>query len=256
MTTIQKITKLTDYRWLNLFDVEYVTKDGKVCHWTFASRNPNPSPGPLPMKADAVVIIPLLKDGRKRKLVTIKEFRIPMGDYEYGFPAGLYDQNETPEAVAKRELKEETGLKLTKVLYVSKPSVSSAGLSDESVVYVVCECTGEVSNSGNEASEEITIDVIDLEAVRSLHKSNNKISAKALPFFLMFDAMKKIAWPKHLRIEKPKKEKKQKQAPVADAKTEPEPNEPESVSEATVGSSGNAVLDAYAASEVAKFVNP
>lgn len=210
MITINNVTKLTDYRWLNLYDVEYATPEGKTGHWTFASRKNQVPAGCLipvpkigsPLVADAVVIIPLLKDGRKRKLVTIKEFRIPLGDYEYGTPAGLYDHKETAEAVAKRELKEETGLKLTKILYVGPACVSSAGLSDESVVYVVCECTGEVSNEGNEGTEDITVDVLDIDGIRALRKSNNKISAKTLPFLLMFDAMNKIAWPRHMRQEK------------------------------------------------------
>jgi len=200
MIKILNVTKLTDYKWLNLYDVEYLTAEGKTGHWTFASRKTPQSAG-SPLVADAVVIIPLLKDGRKRKLVTIKEFRIPLGDYEYATPAGLYDHNETAEAVAKRELKEETGLKLTKVLYVGPACVSSAGLSDESVVYVVCECTGEVNTDANEGTEDITVDVLDLEGVRALRNSNNKISAKTLPFLLMFDAMNKIAWPRHMRQE-------------------------------------------------------
>lgn len=215
MINIVGVTKLTDNKWLNLFDVEYTTPDGKTGHWTFASRKANPAPGNYPMQADAVVIIPLLKDGRKRKLVTIKEFRIPLGDYEYGFPAGLYDHNETAEAVAKRELKEETGLKLTKVLYVGPACVSSAGLSDESVVYVVCECTGNVSTDGNEGTEDITVDVLDIDGVRQLRQAGSKISAKALPFLLMFDGMNKIAWPRHMRQEKPKKGKSDA-VPVAD----------------------------------------
>lgn len=206
--TLEQPQKVTDLRWLNLFDVGYTTADGKKGNWTFASRKKQPTLGPGPMVADAVVIIPLLKDGRKRKLVTIKEFRIPLGDYEHAFPAGLYDHNETAEAVAKRELKEETGLKLTKVLYVSPACVSSAGLSDESVVYVVCECTGTVSTEGNEGTEDITVNILDLDGVRALCGSPEKISAKSLPYLLMFDAMKKIAWPSHMRQEKPKKPKK------------------------------------------------
>lgn len=196
------ITRLTDYKWINLFSVEYETKNGKKGTWNYASRKS--SAGQVfapttsyPTQADAVVIIPLLKNGRKRKLVTIKEFRIPLGDFEYGFPAGLYDHNETVEAVTQRELKEETGLDLTKILYVSPAAVSSAGLSDESVTYVVCECTGTVSTEGNEGTEEITIDILDLEGLSALRKQNN-ISAKALPFMLLFEAMQKIAWPKHM----------------------------------------------------------
>lgn len=189
---------MTDFKWLNLYDVDFTTKDGLQGRWTFASRK-TPQPAGSPLVADAVVIIPLLKDGRKRKLVTIKEFRIPIGSYEYGFPAGLYDHNETAEAVAKRELKEETGLKLTKVLYVSPACVSSAGLSDESVVYVVCECTGTVSDLGNEGSEDIQVEILDIEGVRALRNSEQIISAKALTYLLFFDGLNKIAWPKHLR---------------------------------------------------------
>jgi len=194
--------KLEDFlrkksRWLKLYNVEYSGPSG-TGYWTFASRKNDPVPGTL-LSADAVVIIPILKVGRDRKLVTIKEFRIPLGAYEHGFPAGLYDHNENSDAVAKRELKEETGLKLTKILYTSPPVVSSAGLSDESVVYIVCECTGEASTEGNEGTEDIQVNILDLDGIQKLITSNENISAKALPFFLQFLGMKKIAWPRNLR---------------------------------------------------------
>jgi ADP-ribose pyrophosphatase len=199
MTEILNVQKLTDYKWLNLFDIEFKKKDGTIGHWTFCSRKANPVLGTLPTNADAVIIIPLLKNGKKRKLVTIKEFRVPLGDYEVGFPAGLYDHAETAENVARRELKEETGLDLKKILYISQPCVSSAGLSDESVVYVVCECTGEVSTELNEATEEITVEILDIDRVREFCTSTQKISAKALPFFMIFNALNKIKWPKYMR---------------------------------------------------------
>lgn len=185
-------------RWLQLFNIKYSQPNGGLGFWSFVSRKKNPTLG-QPLVADAVVIVPLFKDGRQRKIVTIKEFRIPLGAYEYAFPAGLYDHNETAEAVAKRELKEETGLKLTKVLYVSPPVVSSAGLSNESVVYVVCECTGEPNTDGNEGTEDIEVNILDLDGIVNLINSNHNISAKALPFLLMFAGSKKIAWPKNLR---------------------------------------------------------
>ncbi len=197
MADIKRVQKLTDYKWLNLYDVEYSTLDGATRHWIFASRK-TPVPAGRPLVPDAVVVIPLLKVGRQRKLVTIKEFRIPIGDYEYGFPAGLYDKQESAEEVARRELKEETGLDVTKVLYVGPPNVSSAGLSDETAVYVIVECAGSVSTDGNEGSEEITVNVLDLAGVKDLRQSKFKISAKAFPFLLMFEALNKIDWPKHL----------------------------------------------------------
>lgn len=190
--------RLSDCKWLNLFQIDYVTAKGKAGSWIFASRKQQPQPGPEPIRPDAVVIIPLLKAGRKQQLVAIKEFRVPLGDYEHGFPAGLYDHNETAEEVARRELKEETGLDLTKVLYEGPPVASSAGLSDEAVVYVVCQCTGQISYAGNEGTEDITVELLDLDGVKSLRNSNHKISAKALPFLLMFEGLGKIAWPEHM----------------------------------------------------------
>ena len=198
MIATGKPQRLTDCKWVNLFQVGFVTSAGKEGLWTFASRKQQPQVGSGPIVPDAVVIIPLFKDGRKRKLVVIKEFRVPLGDYEFGFPAGLYGHDESAEEVARRELREETGLKLTKVLYVGPAAVSSAGLSDEAVVYVVCECTGQVSNDGNEAAEDIMVELLDLEGVKALRHSTSKMSAKTLPFLLMFEGMGKIAWPKQM----------------------------------------------------------
>ena len=102
-------------------------------------------------------------------------------------------------------------------MYVSSACVSSAGLSDESVVYVVCECTGEITNDCNEGSEEIEVYLL---GAKRLDFSDNpkfnsypKVSAKALPFFLMFKGLKKIKWPKSLTQKQEKKAKKKQVQP-------------------------------------------
>lgn len=206
--------KVADEKWLKLFSVNYTTPAGKDGRWVFASRKEKPSHGTDPLKADAVVIVPLYKDGRRRKLVVTKEFRIPIGDYEYGFPAGLFDENETVEEVAKRELKEETGLKMGRVLAVSPAMVSSAGMSDESVAMVFVECSGTPSRDGNDHAEDITTEILDYDQVVELRNSQNKISAKAWPILFMFECLGKIAVPGRARNAKssqPKRRKSQKE---------------------------------------------
>ncbi|NQU66008.1 MAG: NUDIX hydrolase, partial [SAR324 cluster bacterium] len=78
-------------------------------------------------------------------MVVIEEFRVPLGGYQFGFPAGLVDEGETIQETTKRELFEETGLNVTAFLRESPPVYSTSGLSDESVVMVYVECDGEPS---------------------------------------------------------------------------------------------------------------
>ena len=114
-----------------------------------------------------------------RKLVVTKEFRVPIWDYEYGFPAGLIDDGEDVEQTVSRELKEETGLELVRIKHISSPVYSSAGLTDESCHMVLVEARGEVSNEGLEDSEDIEVLLLDVLGIEALLASDKKIAAKA-----------------------------------------------------------------------------
>lgn len=43
-----------------------------------------------------------------KSIILVKQYRPPLGKYLIEFPAGLSDENESPETTALRELKEET----------------------------------------------------------------------------------------------------------------------------------------------------
>ena len=152
---IQNVEKITDCRHLNLFEISYINQNGTEKLWQIASRADKPKciTGRFDMP-DAVVIVPFHK--KKDKLVIIKEFRVPLGDYQYGFPAGLVDKGETVQQTCIRELKEETGLNVTRIKKISPPVYSSSGMTDESVSMIYVECDGTPSNKGNEGSEDIT----------------------------------------------------------------------------------------------------
>jgi len=197
----ETLRKLTNLRWLNLFEVEYEHVSGTRGKWQFVSRKADPVLGTMQIQPDAVFIVPILKTPHGQRLVVLKEFRIPLGDYEYSFPAGLQEPGEAIESTARRELAEETGLELTRVLGTGPPVVSSAGLSDESAVITFVECTGEPSTAGAEGTEEIEILVLDYEQLCSLRRSNVKFSAKAWLVFLMFEAVGEIAFPQKLSRE-------------------------------------------------------
>lgn len=183
---IKTCLQLTRRKWLNLFEVRYVAGRGMEKTWHFASRLKTPRcvSGHFE-KPDAVIII-AFHEGRRRLVVT-REYRVPLADYEYGFPAGLLDAGETVQQAARRELKEETGLHLTRFLKTSPVLYSSAGMTDESVVLVFAQCQGAPSTAENEAAEDIEILLVSqAEAARLCCDANLKFDARAWPVLARF----------------------------------------------------------------------
>jgi ADP-ribose pyrophosphatase len=147
---INSVKKLTDNKWLNLFEVDF-SHNEKNCKWQFASRKQEYIKSDAP---DAVIVVPITEQG---DFYLIKEFRVPIQDYELAFPAGLIDKNENISDCASRELFEETGLKIERILKISPTLVSSAGLSDEKVVMVFAIVSGTPTNEHTEGTEEIEV---------------------------------------------------------------------------------------------------
>ena len=151
--------KLTDLKWLNMFNVSYRDKTGRDKQWQVTTRAEQPKciSGRF-AEPDAVVIVPYHTS--ENKMVITREYRVALADIEYGFPAGLIDEGETLEQAVRRELKEETGLALTRVVGISPPLYSSTGVTDESVAMVTVECDGRPSAAGNTASESIEVEFV------------------------------------------------------------------------------------------------
>jgi ADP-ribose pyrophosphatase len=179
MIEIKASQKLTDEKWLNLFNVKYVAKTGDEKSWQLATRQKEPKcvTGRYD-RADAVIIVPFHK--AKAKMVITREYRVPLNDYEYGFPAGLIDVSESVEQATRRELREEAGLTVSRFIKMSPPIYSSAGMTDESVVMVYVECEGHPSNSANTEFELIEVLLITpAEAYQMCSDPTLKFDAKA-----------------------------------------------------------------------------
>lgn len=185
-----KLKKLTDCKWLNLFEVLYKHKNPQEKSWIMCSRKARPIADAG--KADAVFIVPIIKTENGPRLVVTKEFRVPIWDYEYGFPAGLIDDGEDIADTVARELREETGLELVRIVHVSMPVYSSAGMTDESCNMVIVEAKGTPSAHSLHADEDIEVLLMDVEDIRQLLASNKKIAAKAWGMFYHFAKTGKI----------------------------------------------------------------
>jgi ADP-ribose pyrophosphatase len=157
-------TIITKLKFVTLFAVNYLDRKGTLKSWHMVSREDQPKCITRNnQRPDAAIIVPY--HAREDKLVVIREYRVPVGDYMYGFPAGLLDPGEDLAAAAGRELHEETGLELV-TLYRQSPAIySSAGITDEAIAMVFAEVTGTPSIRGNQDSEDIEIFLMDRQAV-------------------------------------------------------------------------------------------
>jgi len=180
---------LVKTKFLDFKATEYESDKGVKGFWTWCSR-------PNGMKA--VLIAAVVDKGwttlsigagykQDLRLVVIKEFRVPLADYEYSLPAGLIEKDEKIEDCVRREIFEETGLNLVKINNISPFVYNSAGLSDESISIVFCTVEGNISKDNTESSEEIETMICQPKEVEQiLSNQNNKISAKTWLIFNWF----------------------------------------------------------------------
>lgn len=187
---IKRLTSLAETKFLSLYDAEYENKKGNIKHWIIASRKDfDTLKGQYfngkEEKMDAVIIAAIHKE--TRKLICIRQFRIPLNDYVYELPAGLIDGNEAIEDSVKRELKEETGLELVEINYekTRKGVYASAGMTDESAAIVFCTCKGSISKDYLEDDEDIETIPLSQQEARELLKTDAKIDMRA---FIMLQA--------------------------------------------------------------------
>jgi ADP-ribose pyrophosphatase len=182
-------TIVNKIKFITLFAISYLDQKGNDKHWNMVSRGEQPKciTGDN-QRPDAAIIVPYHR--QIQKLVVIREFRVPVGDYQYGFPAGLIDPGEDLAAAAGRELHEETGLDLVKVYRYSPTIFSSAGITDESIAMVFVEVEGTPSIHQNRDSEDIEVFLMERQEVQELLRRSD----------IFFDARGWLAMDAYARL--------------------------------------------------------
>ena len=163
----QGIRKVHEGKFITRYDVDYVTAEGNPKTYEIISRNRNIQTldDLQNRKPNAVVII--LTDESGELILVNREYRMAMAQWIYNFPAGLIDPGESPEESARRELREETGLRIVRIDDVLDNSYSAVGFSNERNVCVFGIAEGEFRKSTSDA-EEITPGWYTKEEIKQL----------------------------------------------------------------------------------------
>lgn len=181
---IKKLTALKETKYLSLYNARFINKKGDEGDWIIASRKDfrklkkeliDGNQG----KSDAVLIGAFHNE--IKKLVLIKQFRVPINDYIIELPAGLIDEDEDVKEAVIRELKEETGLIMEDFLRDKSKSklYLSPGMTDESADLCYCTCSGLISNKYQEVNEDIEVILVSREEAKELIKQDIKFNVKA-----------------------------------------------------------------------------
>ncbi len=152
------IHKLTDNRFLNLYEMEALTEEGARFSYYFASRNREER---LKLRthdlhAEGIVIYPIWREEPDR-IVMLRQYRYPLDEWIYELPAGLIDEGESAGQAAVREMKEETGLEFTPYeggdAAYRRAFFLGAGMTDESTQAVFGYASGTPGTAQKEATE-------------------------------------------------------------------------------------------------------
>ena len=177
MSEIKSIQQKTHNRYLNYYELEAVHRDGSVSPYYMASRAKDANhlkAVTRENKPDGVILYGVYGEAKDR-VVLIRQYRYPLGDYVYEFPAGLVEEGEEMAAAGIREMYEETGLTFTPVdaSSYSRPFFTTIGMTDESCSTVFGYCSGEPTSVHEEASEEIQVVLADRAEARRILREEN-----------------------------------------------------------------------------------
>ena len=158
--------KVRDGKYLKNYELSYENKAGKLKKFEIVSRKELKSPEDLGRRVSGVSIVAFQED----KMMLLREFRLSINKEIFNLCAGMMEEGETIEDCIARELYEETGLSVRKILHILPPSYSAVGFSDTKTYIAFVEACGQFEDHTSD-NEEIQARFYTKDEVKELLKT-------------------------------------------------------------------------------------
>lgn len=134
--------KVRDGKYLKGYELAYLNKSGIEKTYEMVSFAELKNADELGKKINGISIVAFM-DG---KMLLLREFRMGVNRFVYNLCAGMLESGETIEECIARELYEETGLTLKRILRILPPSFAAVSISDVKNQIAFVEVSGELSD--------------------------------------------------------------------------------------------------------------
>ena len=143
-----QMEKVKDGKYLKNYELTYLNKAGRRKTYEIVSRSEIPGPKALGQRISGVSIVAY----HEEKMLLLREFRMGVNRFVYNLCAGMVNERESVEECICRELYEETGLQVKRILSILPPSFAAVAFSDvkTQIAFVDAEGVFEDHTSENE----------------------------------------------------------------------------------------------------------
>lgn len=141
-----RMEKVRDGKYLKNYELIYKNKSGKEKVYEMVSRKELKEVSEIGRNPSGVSIIATSGN----KMLLLHEFRMGVNKFVYNLCAGMLEENETIEECIQRELFEETGLAVEKIIEILPPSYAAVAISDTTTYIAFVEVKGNFSDHSSE----------------------------------------------------------------------------------------------------------
>ncbi len=161
-----KMEKVKDGKYLKNYELTYRNKAGKEKTYEIVSRKELSGIEDIGQKVSGLSIAAVNGD----KLLLLREFRMGVNKIVYNLCAGMIEEGESLEQCIRRELYEETGLQVKRIIDILPASYAAVAISDTKTSIVFVEAEGEFEDHTSD-NEWIEAGFYTKEEVRELLKT-------------------------------------------------------------------------------------